>query len=176
MENINKEKDVKTDIKRKSNNFIQTSLHLQGGYFPCPMVFHSGNQMLSSMGVTPRWSDLHTTGTGKLLLGRSARRMASQPQFLNVFDVVGIKLLFQKLFCGNPNNCGAYGCGEGGYRFLVGKSKGRTPLGRPRRRCVDNIRMDFQEVGCGFIDWIGLAQDRDRWRTFVSAVMNLRVP
>ena len=50
------------------------------------------------------------------------------------------------------------------------------PLGRPRRRWVDNVRMDQQEVGCGYRDWIGLAQDRDRWRTIVSAVMNLRVP
>ena len=49
-------------------------------------------------------------------------------------------------------------------------------LGRPRRRWVDNIRMDLQEVGCGYVDWIGLAQDRDRLRTLVSAVMNLRVP
>ena len=52
----------------------------------------------------------------------------------------------------------------------------QRPLGRPRRRWVDNIRMDLQEVGCGYVDWIGLAQDRDRWRTLVSAVMNLRVP
>jgi len=58
------------------------------------------------------------------------------------------------------------------YGVLVGKPEGRRPLGRPRRRWVD-IRMDLQEVGCG---WIGLAQDRDRWRTLVSAVMNLRVP
>ena len=50
------------------------------------------------------------------------------------------------------------------------------PLGRHRRRWVDNIRMDLQEVGCGYVDWIGLAQDRDRWRTLVSAVMNIRVP
>ena len=50
------------------------------------------------------------------------------------------------------------------------------PLGRTRRRWLDNIRMDLQEVGCGYVDWIGLAQDRDRWRTLVSAVMNLRVP
>ena len=49
-------------------------------------------------------------------------------------------------------------------------------LGRPRRRWVDNIRMDLQEVGCGYMDWIGLAQDRNRWPTLVSAVMNLRVP
>ena len=58
----------------------------------------------------------------------------------------------------------------------VGKPEGRRPLGRPRRRWVDNIRMDLQEVGCGYMDWIGLAQDRDRLRTLVSAVMNLRVP
>ena len=64
----------------------------------------------------------------------------------------------------------------GVYRVLVGKLEGKKPLGRPRRRWVDNIRMDLQEVGCGYMDWIGLAQDRDGWRTLVSAVMNLRVP
>jgi hypothetical protein len=61
------------------------------------------------------------------------------------------------------------------YRVLVWKPEGKRPLGRPRRRWVDNIRMDLQEVGCGCMERIGLAQDRDRWRTFVSAVMNLRV-
>ena len=65
---------------------------------------------------------------------------------------------------------------RGVYRVLVGKPEGRRPLGRPRRRWVDNIRVDLQEVGCGYMDWIGLAQDRDSWRTLVSAVMNLRVP
>ena len=65
---------------------------------------------------------------------------------------------------------------RGVYRVLVGKSEGKRPLGRPRRRWVDNIRMDLQEVGCGYKDWIGRAQDRDRWRTLVSAVMNLQVP
>jgi hypothetical protein len=64
---------------------------------------------------------------------------------------------------------------RGVYRVLVGKPEGKRPLGRPRRRWVDNIRMDLEEVGCGYMDWIGLAQDRDRWRTLVSAVMNLRV-
>jgi len=64
---------------------------------------------------------------------------------------------------------------RGVYRVLVGKPEGKRPLGRPRRRWVDNIRTDLQEVGCGYVDWIGLAQDRDRWRTLVSAVMNLRV-
>ena len=58
----------------------------------------------------------------------------------------------------------------------MGKPEGNTPLGRPRRRWEDNIRMDHQEVGCGGMDWIELAQDRDRWRVLVNAVMNLRVP
>ena len=65
---------------------------------------------------------------------------------------------------------------RGAYRVLVRKPDGKRPLGRPRRRWVDNIRMDLQEVGCGYVDWIGLAQDRDRWRTLVIAVMNVRVP
>jgi len=65
---------------------------------------------------------------------------------------------------------------RGVYRVLVGKPEGRRPLGRPRRRRGDNVRMDLQDVGCGSVDWIGLAQDRDRWGTLVRAVMNLRVP
>ena len=65
---------------------------------------------------------------------------------------------------------------RGVYGVLVGKREGKRPLGRPRRRCVDKIRMDLQEVGCGYMDWIGLAQDRVEWRTLVSVVMNLRVP
>ena len=65
---------------------------------------------------------------------------------------------------------------RGVYSVLVGKPKGRRLLGIPRCRWVDNIRTDLQEVACGYMGWIGLAQDRDRWRTLVSAVMNLRVP
>jgi len=61
-------------------------------------------------------------------------------------------------------------------RVLVGKPEGKIPLGRPRRGWVDNIRMYLQDVGCGYMDWIGWAQDRDRWWTLVGAVMNLRVP
>ena len=72
--------------------------------------------------------------------------------------------------------CGTYGWGEGVCRVLLGKPEGRRPLERPRRRWVDNVRMDLQVVGCRYMDWIGLAQNRDRWRTLVSAVMNLRVP
>jgi len=63
----------------------------------------------------------------------------------------------------------------GVYRVLLGKPEGRRPLGRPRCRWLDNIRMDLQEVGCGCTDWIGLAQDRDRWRTLESAIMSFRV-
>ena len=65
---------------------------------------------------------------------------------------------------------------RGASSVLVGKPEGKRPLGRPRRTWEDNIRMDLRKVGCGYVDWIGLAQDRDRWRTLVSAVMNLRVP
>jgi hypothetical protein len=64
---------------------------------------------------------------------------------------------------------------RGAYRISVGRPEGRRPLGRPRRRWEDNIKMDLQEVGWA-MDWIDLAQDRDRWRALVGAVMNLRVP
>jgi len=68
------------------------------------------------------------------------------------------------------------GEGRGVYRVLVVKPEGKRPLVRPRRRWKDNIKMDLQEVGCGGMDWIELAQDRDRWWAIVNAVMNLRVP
>jgi len=62
------------------------------------------------------------------------------------------------------------------YTILVGKPEGKSPFGRLRCRWEDNIKMDLQEVGCGVMDWTDLAQDRDRWRALVSAVMNFRVP
>jgi len=65
---------------------------------------------------------------------------------------------------------------RGVYRVLVWKPEVKEPLGRPRRRWVNNIRTDLQEVGCGYMDWIGLVQDRDSWRTLVSVVMSVRVP
>ena len=68
------------------------------------------------------------------------------------------------------------GEGRGVYRVLVGKPERKRPLGKPRRRWEDSIRMDLQEVGLGYENWIGLAQDGDRWRALVSAVRNLRVP
>ena len=65
---------------------------------------------------------------------------------------------------------------RGVYRVLVGKPEGKRPLGRPRRRWKDNIKMDLQEVGCGGMDWIELAQDRERWPALVNEVTNFRVP
>jgi hypothetical protein len=62
------------------------------------------------------------------------------------------------------------------YRFLVGKPDGRTPLGRPRRRRMDNIKLDLGEIVWGVVNWIDLAQDRDKWRAVANAVINLRVP
>ena len=66
--------------------------------------------------------------------------------------------------------------GRGVHKVLVGKPEGKRPLGRPRRRWEDNIKMDLQVVGRGCVDWMELAQDRDRWQALVSMVMNFRVP
>jgi len=72
--------------------------------------------------------------------------------------------------------CSAYGGEERRIRGLWGKPEGKRPLWRPRLRLEDNIKIDIQEVGCGGMDWIELAEDRDRWRALVNVVMNLRVP
>jgi hypothetical protein len=71
--------------------------------------------------------------------------------------------------------CSTNGENRNAYRLLVANPEGRRPLGRPRRTWLPNIRMDLVEVGWGDVDWIGLAQDRDRWRALVNSVLNLRV-
>jgi len=93
-----------------------------------------------------------------------------------VLSAVWIKSVIKSIRIRWAGHVAHMGEERGVYRVLVGKPERKRPLGRPRRRWVDNIRMDLQEVGCGYMDWIGRAQDRDRWRTLVSAVMNLRVP
>jgi hypothetical protein len=72
--------------------------------------------------------------------------------------------------------CSTHGEKRNAYRILVGKPEGRRPLGRPRRKREDNIKMDLMDIGWGGVDWIALAQDRDQWRAFVNMVMNLWVP
>ena len=72
--------------------------------------------------------------------------------------------------------CSPYGQGRCLYTILMGMSEGKSPLGGPRRRWEDNVMMNLQEVECGVVDWVELAQGRDSWRVFVTAVMNLRVP
>ena len=89
---------------------------------------------------------------------------------LNIFGVIKLRRI---RWAGHVARMGER---RGVYRVLVGKPEGKRPLGRPRRRWEDNIRLDLQGVECGGMDWIELAQDRDRWRAVVNAVMNLRVP
>jgi hypothetical protein len=72
--------------------------------------------------------------------------------------------------------CSTKGEKRNAYRILVGKPEGKRPLGRPRRRWVDKVKMDLREIGLDGMDWIDLAQDRDQWRALVNTVMNLRVP
>ena len=94
--------------------------------------------------------------------------------FLKSVQALQVKHAYFAYYCfKNSSNTGE---SRGVYRVLVGKPEGKRPLGIPRRRWEDNIKMDLQEVGCGGMDWMDLARDRDRWRALVTAVMNFRVP
>jgi hypothetical protein len=108
--------------------------------------------------VTGEWSKLHNEELNGLY---------SLPNIVRVIKSRRLRL---------AGHVARMGEGRGVYRILVGKPEGKRLLGRPRHRWEDNVRMDLQEVGCAYEDWIGLAQDTDRWWALVSAVRNLRVP
>jgi len=109
-------------------------------------------------GVTGEWTKLHNEKLNDLY---------SSP---NIARVIKSRIM---RWAGHVARMGER---RGVHMVLVGKPEGRRPLGRPRRRWKDNIKMDLQKVECEDMDWIELAQDRDRWRAIVNAVMNLRVP
>ena len=110
---------------------------------------------------------VEVTGEWRRLHNKELNDLYSSPNILRVIKS-------RRMRCGR--HVARMGEERGVYRVLVGKPEGKRALGRPRRRWVDNIRMYLQKVGCGYMDWIGLAQHRDRWRTLVSAVMNVWVP
>jgi len=109
-------------------------------------------------GVTAEWRKLHN---------EELRDLYSLPNIVRVVKARRMR------WAGHVVPMGVW---RGVHRVLVGKPEGKRPLGRPRRRWEDNIRMDLREVGCGIGEWMELAQDRDRWRTIVNTVMNIRVP
>jgi hypothetical protein len=107
------------------------------------------------------------TGKGRKLHNEELRDLYSSPSIIRIIKSRRMRRVGHVARMGEKWNA---------YRLLVGKPEGKRPLGRPRRRWVDNIRMDHGEVGWGDVDWIGLAQDRNRWRALVIVVMNFRVP
>jgi len=122
-----------------------------------------GNMVLRRI-YGPRWDEV--TGEWRRLHNEELNDLYSSPNIVRVINLRRMR------WAGHVARMGEE---RGVYKVLMGKPDGRRPLGRPRRRWADSIRMDLQEVGCGYMDWIGLAQDRDRWRTLMGAVMNLLV-
>jgi hypothetical protein len=107
--------------------------------------------------MTGEWSKLHN---------KEFRVLYPSPSIIRIIKSRRMRWAGQVACMGEKRNA---------YRLLVGKPEGKRPLGRPRCRWVDNIRMDLGEVGWGDVDWVGLAQDRNRWRALVNSVLNLRV-
>jgi hypothetical protein len=108
--------------------------------------------------VTGEWRKLHN---------KKLHDLYSSPSIIRIIKPQRMRWVGHVARMGEQRNA---------YRLLVGKLEGKRPLGRPRRRWGDNIKMDLVEVGWGDVDWIGLAQDRNRWRALVNSVLNLRVP
>jgi hypothetical protein len=109
-------------------------------------------------GVTGGWRKLHN---------EELHNLYSSPSIIKIIKLRRIRWVGHVARMGEKKNM---------YRLLVGKAEGKRPLGRPRRRWMDNIKMDLLEIGLNVVDWIGLAQDRYRWRALVNLVMNLLVP
>jgi hypothetical protein len=107
------------------------------------------------------------TGGWRKLHNEELRDLYSSPSIIRIIKARRMRWAGHVVRMGEKRNA---------YRLLVGKPEGKRPLGRPRRRLVDNIKMDLLEIGWDGVDWIGLAQDRDKWKALVNAVMNLRVP
>jgi hypothetical protein len=113
----------------------------------------------------PRWD--RVTGGWRKLHNEELHNLYSSPSIIRIIKSRRIKWARYVTRMGEKRNV---------YRLLVGKPEGKRPLGRPRRRLIDNIKMDLLEIRLSVVDWIGLAQDRYRWRALVNSVMNLRVP
>jgi hypothetical protein len=107
------------------------------------------------------------TGDWRKLHNEELHNLYSSPNIITIFKSRRMRLAGHVARMGENRNA---------YRILVGKPEGRRPLGRPRRRWVDNIKTDLREIGWDGMDWVDLAQDRDQWRAVVNTVMNLRVP
>jgi hypothetical protein len=110
---------------------------------------------------------VEVTGEWRKLLNKELRDLYSSPSIIRIMKSRRMRWAGHVAQMGKKRNA---------YRLLAGKPEGNKSLGRPRRRWVDNIRMDLVEVGWSDVDWIGLAQDRNKWRAVVNSVLNLRVP
>jgi hypothetical protein len=110
---------------------------------------------------------VEVTGEWRKLLNKELHDLYSSPSIIRIIKSRRMRWVGHVTRMGEKRKA---------YRLLVGESEGKRPLGRPRHRWVDNIRMDIGEVGWGDVDWIGVAQDGNRWKALVNAVLNLRVP
>jgi hypothetical protein len=137
--------------------FCSKSLFCQSGRIHDVTNVYIGNDTYLRNVVTGEWKKLHN---------EELRDLYSSPRIIRIVKSRRMGWAGHVTRMGEKRNA---------YRLIVGKPEGKRQLGRPRRRWVDNIRMDLEEVGWGDVDWIGLAQNRNRWRAFVNSVLNIRV-